>query len=107
MVGLGVMALLTRRLVLGGAAALVGMPAVLRNARGNNDNINVLQTVTASIRGVALPPSSGQIIPRALAEEVIATNLKLAPKFGYRVEPEGSFTDPVSGITIKQSYVVA
>jgi hypothetical protein len=107
MVGLGVMALLTRRIVLGGAAALVGMPAVLRNARGNNDNINVLQTVTASIRGVALPPSSGQIIPRALAEEVIATNLKLAPKFGYRVEPEGSFTDPASGITIKQSYVVA
>jgi hypothetical protein len=101
------MALLTRRLVLGGAAALIGTPAVLRNARANNDNINVLQTVTASIRGAALPPSTGQIVPRALAEEVIATNLKLAPKFGYRVGPDGSFSDPASGITILQGYVAA
>jgi hypothetical protein len=80
---------------------------VLRSARANTDSINVLQTVTASIRGAALPPSTGQIVPRALAEEVIATNLKLAPKFGYRVEPDGSFSDPASGITILQSYVAA
>jgi hypothetical protein len=101
------MALLTRRLVLGGAVALIGMPAVLRNARADNDNFNVLQTVTASIGGVALPPSTGQIVPRELAEEIIATNLKLAPKFGYRVDPDGSFTDPASGITILQGYVAA
>ena len=54
-----------------------------------------------------MPPSTGQIIPRALAEEVIATNLKLAPKFGFRVEPDGSFSDPASGITILQGYVAA
>jgi hypothetical protein len=105
--GLGVMALLARRLVLGGAAALIGTPAVLREVCANNDNINVLQTVAASIKGRALPPSTGQIIPQKLAEEVIETNLKLAPNFGYRVEPDGSFTDPVSGITIRQGYVPA
>jgi hypothetical protein len=101
------MALLSRRLVLVGAAALVGSPAVLRKARANDDHINVLQTVTASIRGVALPSSTGQIVPLSLAEEVIAANRKLAPHFGYRVEEEGSFTDPTSGITIRQSYVPA
>jgi hypothetical protein len=79
------MAFLTRRLVLGGAAALFGTSAVLRKAHASNDNINVLQTVTASISGVALPSSTGQIIPLRLAEEVIATNQNLAPKFGYRV----------------------
>jgi hypothetical protein len=31
----------------------------------------------------------------------------LAPKFGYRVGPNGSFTDPVTGITILQGYVAA
>ena len=62
--GLGVMALLSRRFVLGGVAALVGTPAVLRNARANNNKTDVLQTVTASFRGAALPPSSGQIVPR-------------------------------------------
>ena len=101
------MAVLTRRLVLGGAAALVSAPAVLRKARASNDDINVLQTVTASVRGETLPSSTGQIIPRALAEEVIATNRKLAPKFGYRVEQDGSFTDPASGINIRQGYVPA
>ena len=101
------MALLSRRVVLGGVAALVGTPAVLRNARANHNNTDVLQTVTASIKGTALPPSTGQIVPRELAEEVIATNLKLAPNFGYRVEPDGSFTDPASGITIHQGYVTA
>jgi hypothetical protein len=101
------MALLSRRLVLGGATALICAPAVLRKACANDDNIQVLQTVTASIKGAALPSSTGQIVPRALAEEVIATNLNLAPKFGYRVEPDGSFADPASGITILQGYVAA
>jgi Carbohydrate esterase, sialic acid-specific acetylesterase len=104
---LGDMGLLSRRSVLCGAAAFVYTPAVLRNARANDISTNVLQTVTASFRGVALPSSSGQIAPRSLAEEVIATNLKLAPKFGYRVDPDGSFTDPASGITILQGYVAA
>jgi hypothetical protein len=53
------------------------------------------------------PPSTGQVVPRTLAEEVIAANQKLAPSFGYRVEHDGSFTDPVSGITIQQGYVPA
>ena len=101
------MALLSRRSVLGGATAFICSPAVLRKARANDDNIQVLQTVAASIKGAALPSSTGQIIPRALAEEVIAANLKLAPKFGYRVEPDGSFSDPASGIMILQGYVAA
>jgi hypothetical protein len=101
------MALLSRRSILGGATAFICSPAVLRKARANDDNIQVLQTVAASIKGAALPSSTGQIIPRALAEEVIATNLKLAPKFGYRVEPDGSFTDPASGIKVRQGYVAA
>jgi hypothetical protein len=101
------MAFLTRRLVLGGAAALFGTSAVLRKAHASNDNINVLQTVTASISGVALPSSTGQIIPLRLAEEVIATNQNLAPKFGYRVEQDGSFIDPASGVSIRQGYVPA
>jgi hypothetical protein len=101
------MALLSKRLVLGGATALICAPAVLRKACAKDDNIQVLQTVTASIKGAALPSSTGQIVPRALAKEVIATNLNLAPKFGYRVEPNGSFSDPASGITILQGYVTA
>ena len=84
---------------------MICAPAVLRKACANDDNIQVLQTVTASIKGAALPSSTGQIVPRALAEEVIATNLNLAPKFGYRVGPDGSFADPVSGIAILQGYV--
>lgn len=104
---LGDMALLSRRLVLSGAAAFIWAPAVLRTARANEDNIQVLQTVTASIKGAVLPPSTGQIVPRALAEEVISTNRKLAPSYGYRLEHDGSFTDPVSGITIRQGYVPA
>jgi hypothetical protein len=103
---LGDMALLSRRLVLGGTAAFIWAP-VLRKARASDDNIQVLQTVTASIKGAALPSSTGQIVPRALAEEVIAANRKLAPSFGYRLEHDGSFTDPASGITIRQAYVPA
>ena len=90
-----------------GATVFICAPAVLRKAHANEDNIQVLQTVTASIKGTALPSSTGQIIPRALAEEMIATNLKLAPKFGFRVGPDSSFTDPVSGIRIQQGYVAA
>ncbi len=101
------MTALSRRLVLSGAASLTCAPGVLRKAFANDDNIQVLQTVTASIEGAALPSSTGQIATRALAEEVIATNLNLAPKYGYRVGPNGSFTDPASGITVLQSYVAA
>jgi hypothetical protein len=100
------MAFFTRRSVLGGAAALFA-PAVLRTASASDDNISVLQTVTATIKGAALPSSTGQIVPQTLADEVIATNRKLAPSFGYRLEHDGSFTDPVSGITILQGYVPA
>src|SRR6202035_4728773 len=100
------MAFFTRRSVLGGAAALI-VPPAMRKASANDPNFNVLQTVTASIKDVALPSSTGQIVPRALAEEVIAANRKLAPSFGYRLEHDGSFTDPVSGITIQQGYVPA
>lgn len=79
------MAFFTRRSVLGGATALIA-PAALRIASATDDNISVLQTVNASINGAALPSSTGQIIPRALADEVIATNRKLAPSFGYQLE---------------------
>ncbi len=99
------MALLSRRLVLVGATAFICAPAVLRQARANEDTIQVLQTVNASIKGAALPSSTGQIVPRALAEEVIAANQKLAPNYGYRLEHDGSFTDPVCEITIRQGYV--
>ena len=101
------MTVLSRRLVLGGAAALICAPAVRRKALANDDDIQVLQTVAASIKGAALPSSTGQIASRALAEEVIANNLNLAPKYGYRVEPNGSFTDPASGIAVLQGYVTA
>jgi hypothetical protein len=104
---LGVMASLSRRVVLGGAAAFVCAPGALREAFASDANIQVLQTVTASIKGTALPSSTGQIASRALAEEVIANNLNLAPKYGYRVGPNGSFTDPASGITVLQGYVAA
>ena len=100
------MALLSRRLILGGAAFICA-PAVLRKARAYEDTIQVLQTVTASIKGAALPSSTGQIVPQALAEEVIAENRTLAPRLGYRLEHDGSFTDPVSEITIRQGYVPA
>jgi hypothetical protein len=104
---LGVMPLISRRLVLGGTTALICAPAALRKAFADDDNMQVLQTVTASIKGAPLPSSTGQIVPRSLAEEVIATNLNVARKYGYRVEPNGSFTDPTSGITILQGYVAA
>lgn len=100
------MTFFTRRSVLGGAAALIA-PMALRRAIASKDDISVLQTVTASIKGAVLPSSTGQIVPRALADDVIAINRKLAPSFGYRLEHDGSFTDPVSGITIQQGYVPA
>jgi hypothetical protein len=101
------MAILSRRLALVGAATSICAPAILRKVSANNDNADVLQTVVASTGGKALPSSTGQIVPRALADEVIADNRKLAPRFGYRLEHDGSFTDPVSGITIRQGYVPA
>jgi len=100
------MAFFTRRSVLGGAASLFA-PAVLRKVSASGDNVSVLQTVSASFKGDVLPSSTGQIVPRALAEEVIATNRNLARKYGYLVEKNGSFTDPPSGITVLQGYVPA
>jgi hypothetical protein len=100
------MAIFTRRSVLGAAMGLAA-PAVWRKAYAGGGNINVLQTVGAFIRGVALPSSTGQIVSRALAIDVIETNRKLAQNLGYRVEHDGSFTDPASGITIHQGYVPA
>jgi hypothetical protein len=97
----------TRRSVLRGGTALMCSSAVLPKTYVKNDNINVLQTDTASINRTALPPSTGQIIPRALAEEIIATNRKLAPNFGYRLEHDGSFTDPATAISIRQEFVPA
>ena len=82
-------------------------PAALRKASASRDKISVLQTVTASIKGTALPSSTGQIVPRAIADEVIATNRRLASSFGYRLGHDGSFTDPISEITIRQGYVPA
>lgn len=100
------MAFFTRRSVLGGATALV-VPPAMRKASAGDPDIKVLQTVTASIKGAALPSSTGQIVPQALADEVIVTNRKLAPSLGYRLDHDGSFTDPVSGITIRQGYIPA
>jgi len=66
----------------------------------------MMQTVTASVDGLALPPSTGQMIDPALLHgltcpELVRRNLDLAAERGYRVE-HGSFTDPASGITITQ-----
>jgi hypothetical protein len=97
--------MLNRRgfLQLGGAAAagVVALPERLQAAE------SVLQTVFAWHNGNPLPPSTGQIVDQTVADQVIATNLSLCPRFGYTVDGDGSFTDPVSGITILQGYVEA
>jgi hypothetical protein len=100
------MAFFTRRLVLGGATTLIAQ-AAMRKASASDADTDVLQTVTAYSKGVELPSSTGQIVSRALAEEVIATNKSLAANLGYTVNPDGSFTDPTTQITILLSYVPA
>ena len=67
----------------------------------------VLQTVTAWVNGNPLPSTTGQIIDQSQADQVIATNKRLAATLGYTVNPDGSFTDPTTHITILQSYVPA
>ena len=52
----------------------------------------VLQTVTAWVNGNPLPSSTGQIIDQSQADQVIATNKRLAATLGYPVNPDGSFT---------------
>jgi len=65
----------------------------------------MMQTVTASQDGVALPASTGQMIDPTLlgitCPALVARNLAAAAERGYRVEA-GSFTDPASKITITQ-----
>jgi hypothetical protein len=68
---------------------------------------NVLQTVTAWTALGPLPSSSGQILEQAAANEIIAANRQNARSQGLTLNSEGSITDPVSGITILQSYVTA
>ena len=65
-----------------------------------------MQTVTASQNGVALPARTGQMIDPAVlngvtCQQIVTQNLALAPGYGYTVSG-GSFTDPVTGITITQ-----
>jgi len=68
----------------------------------------VVQTVTASQNGVALPSSTGQAVTYATCQQVIANNLTVAPRLGYTVNTAaGTFTDPQTGITIQQGCTPA
>lgn len=67
----------------------------------------VLQTVAAWMNGNPLPLSTGQVIDQSQADHIIANNKRLAAALGYTVNPDGSFTDPTTHITILQSYVPA
>jgi hypothetical protein len=97
-----------RRFIRSCGALAVMAPAIewplIRKAYAD---IPVLQTVTASVNGTPLPSSTGQIVDQSVAQDVIATNQRLAPRFGYIVNRDGSFTDPVSGVTVLQDFVSA
>jgi Carbohydrate esterase, sialic acid-specific acetylesterase len=56
--------------------------------------------------GRPLPDTMGQATDFRTCNEVKNRNLDLAPSFGFTVDREaGTFTDPKSGITIKQSCI--
>ncbi len=67
-----------------------------------------LQLVEAWQNGTPLPSSTGQFTTEAECAEIVAFNLLIAPYYGYAINWEaGTFTDPVSHITIRQSCVQA
>ncbi len=56
--------------------------------------------------GMPLPDTMGQATDIRTCTEVKSRNLDLAPSFGFKVDRDaGTFTDPASGITIKQSCI--
>jgi hypothetical protein len=56
--------------------------------------------------GKPLPDTMGQATDFRTCTEVKTRNLDLAPSFGFTVDRDaGTFTDPKSGITIKQSCI--
>ncbi len=64
----------------------------------------VMQYLTATQNGIALPPSTGMPVDLSICRSVISANLKAAPSFGYKVK-NGTIIDPLSNITITQSCV--
>ena len=68
---------------------------------------SVLQTLRAWTTDGPLPSSTGQIIERGLAEEIIETNRAQAKGDGLRLHSDGSITDPETGISIQQDYIEA
>jgi Carbohydrate esterase, sialic acid-specific acetylesterase len=57
--------------------------------------------------GRPLPDTMGQATDFRTCTEVKNRNLDLAPSFGFTVDRDaGTFTDPTSGITIKQSCII-
>ncbi len=74
---------------------------------------NAIQTVTPSLGGNPLPPSTGQCCDVASLQAVLVANAAWCaaqtPPWVYTLAPDNSsltFTDPASGITITQAYVV-
>jgi hypothetical protein len=64
----------------------------------------VIQYVSASQSGTALPNSTGQVTDLATCESIITANLAEVPKHGYAVRGK-SFLDPATDILITQSCV--
>lgn len=57
--------------------------------------------------GMPLPDTMGQATDVRTCTKVKNRNLDLAPSFGFAVDRDaGTFTDPASGITIKQSCII-
>jgi hypothetical protein len=65
-----------------------------------------IQMVTATLDGVSLPPSTGQVTDFANCRRIVANNLASAPALGYVVQ-SGNFTDPATHITITQDCLSA
>jgi len=81
------------------AIAWTGTPAIGQTA---------FQYVNAWMSdGMPLPDTMGQATDVRTCTEVKNRNLDLAPSFGFTVDRDaGTFTDPASGITIKQSCII-
>lgn len=63
---------------------------------------NALQYVQVTNGDVSRPDSTGQVTDLATCQSIVATNLSLAPSYGYTVSG-GTFTDPATGYSITQT----
>jgi hypothetical protein len=71
-------------------------------------NAASLQLLEAWQNETPLPSSTGQITTDAECAHIVTYNLSIAPDFGYTVDLHAeTFSDPESGIKIKQSCVPA